>query len=44
MTTEERIKLMEDRLQKLESSEKENFEVCRRIKRDIRNLQKKISA
>ncbi len=44
MTTEERIKLMEDRLQKLESSEKENFGVCRRIKRDIRNLQKKISA
>ncbi len=44
MTAEERIKLMEDRLHKLESSEKENFGVCRRIKRDIRNLQKKISA
>ncbi len=44
MTAAEKIKLLEDRLHKLESSEKENFGVCRRIRRDIRNLQKKACA
>ncbi len=42
MTMNENIKLMEDRLHKLESSEKENFGVCRKIRRNIRNLRKKI--
>jgi len=42
MTVNEKIRLMEDRLHKLESSEKENFEVCRKIRRNIRNLQKKM--
>ena len=41
MTTKETIKLMEDRLHKLESSEKENSEVCRKIRRNIRNFRKK---
>ena len=42
MTIKENIKLMEYRLNKLESSEKKNFEVCRKIRRNIRNLRKKI--
>ena len=42
MTIEEKIKLMENRLHKLESNEKENNGVCRRIRRDIRNLRKKM--
>ena len=42
MTVEENIRLLEDRLHKLESSEKENFGVCRKIRRNIRNLRKKI--
>lgn len=42
MTIEEKIRLMEDRLHKLESSEKENHEVCRKIRRNIRNLRKKM--
>lgn len=42
MTVEEKIKLMENRLNKLESSEKENFGVCRKIRRNIRNLRKKM--
>ena len=42
MTIEENIKLMENRLYKLESSEKENFGVCRKIRRNIRNLRKKM--
>ena len=41
MTMEENIKLMENRLNKLERSEKENFGVCRKIRRNIRNLRKK---
>ena len=41
MTAEENIKLMENRLNVLERSEKENFGVCRKIRRNIRNLQKK---
>lgn len=36
-----KIRLLEDRLQKLMGSEKENQGVCRRIRRDIRNLKKK---
>ncbi len=42
MTMEENIKLMENRLNKLERSEKENFGVCRKIRRNIRNLRKKM--
>lgn len=42
MKPEEKIRLLEDRLQKLENSEKENQGVCRRIRRDIRNLKKRI--
>ena len=42
MTIEENIKLMENRLHKLECSEKENFGVCRKIRRNIRNLRKKM--
>ena len=42
MTAEENIKLMENRLNVLERSEKENFGVCRKIRRNIRNLQKKV--
>ncbi len=42
MTTKENIRLMENRLRRLESSEKENFGVCRKIRRNIRNLSKKI--
>ncbi len=42
MTIEENIRLMEKRLHKLESSEKENFGVCRKIRRNIRNLRKKM--
>ena len=40
MTKEEKCKLAEFRLHKLESSEKDNGGVCRRIRRDIRNLKK----
>ncbi len=40
MTVNEKIRLMEDRLHKLESSEKENFEICRKIRRNIRNFRK----
>ena len=42
MTTEQNIRLMENRLHRLESSEKENFGVCRKIRRNIRNLRKKM--
>lgn len=42
MKPEEKIGLLKFRLQKLESSEKENQGVCRRIRRDIRNLEKRI--
>ncbi len=40
MDTAAKIKLLEGRLQKLSSSEKENNGVCRKIKRNISNLQK----
>jgi conserved domain protein len=42
MKPEEKIRLLEVRLQKLENSEKDNYGVCRRIRRDIRNLKKRI--
>lgn len=41
METEAKIRMLEDRLNKLMSSDKENQGVCRRIRRDIRNLEKK---
>ena len=40
MDTMAKIKLLEDRLQKLSSNEKENNGVCRKTKRNVRNLQK----
>lgn len=42
MTTEENIKLLENRLHQLESRGKENYGVCRKIRRNIRNLKKKL--
>ncbi len=42
MTIKENIRLMENRLAKLETSEKENYGVCRKIRRNIRNLRKKM--
>lgn len=41
MNITEKIKVLESRLQKLASSEKDNYGVCRKIKREIRNLKKK---
>ena len=41
METEAKIRMLEDRLNKLMSNDKENQGVCRRIRRDIRNLEKK---
>lgn len=41
MTIEAKIKLLENRLQLLENSDKENQGVCRKIRREIRNLKKK---
>lgn len=40
MNAEDKIKLLELRLHKLEANEKDNQGVCRRIRRDIRNLRK----
>lgn len=37
-----KIKLLERRLEILGTREKENQGVCRRIRRDIRNLKKKL--
>lgn len=42
MDTNAKIKLLERRLQILTGRERENQGVCRRIKRDIRNLKKKL--
>ncbi len=42
MKPEEKIRLLEIRLKRLENSEKDNHGVCRRIRRDIRNLEKRI--
>ncbi len=41
MTTEQKIKLNEYRLQILESRDKDNFGVCVKVRRNIRNMQKK---
>lgn len=41
--TAAKIKLLEDRFQKLSSSEKENYGVCRKIRRNIRKLQKELT-
>lgn len=40
MNTTEKINILEAKLQKLTSSEKENHGVCRKIRRNIRNLKK----
>ena len=40
MNITEKIKILEERLQKLFSNEKENYGVCRKIRREIRKLQK----
>ena len=40
MTIQENIKLQENRLHQLESREKDNHGVCRKIRRNIRNLKK----
>ena len=42
MDTTAKIKLLEERFQKLASSEKENYGVCRKIRRYIRKLQKEL--
>lgn len=44
MNNQEKIQLLKNRLQELEASEKDNNGVQRRIRRDIRNLEKKVSA
>lgn len=41
MNSQEKIQLLKTRLRNLEASEKENAGVQRRIRRDIRNLEKK---
>ena len=40
MTKEEKLTLMENRLRKLETRKKDNDGVCRRLRREMRNLQK----
>ncbi len=40
MTNQQKCALLEDRLNKLERRAKDNQGVCRRIRREIRNLQK----
>ena len=42
METIAKIKILERRLEVLTAREKENQGVCRRIRRDIRNLKKKM--
>lgn len=42
MEARDKIKLLESRLQILTARGKDNQGVCRRIQRDIRNLEKKI--
>lgn len=41
LNTTEKIMVLEARLKKLSSSEKENYGVCRKIRKEIRDLQKK---
>lgn len=43
MKNTDKIKLLENRLEVLSANDKENQGVCRRIRRDIRNLKKKNS-
>ncbi len=43
MTVEENIRLEENRLHQLESRGKENHGVCRKIRRNIRILKKKLA-
>lgn len=38
-----KIKLLEAKMQRLDSSEKENYGVCRKIRRNIRNLQNELT-
>lgn len=40
MTKEEKLTLMENRLRKLETRKKDNDGMCRRLRREMRNLQK----
>lgn len=40
MTDQEKMALLSNRLVQLENNEKENNGVCRRIRREIRNLKK----
>ncbi len=40
MTTEQKLILAENRLRKLETRKKDNEGVCRRIKREMRNMRK----
>jgi hypothetical protein len=42
MNTTENIKLLEAKLQRLTASEKENYGVCRKIRRNIRNLEREL--
>lgn len=42
MKNEDKIKLLQARLQQLESREKENYGVCRKVRRNIRNLGKQL--
>lgn len=42
MKNEDKIKLSEARLELLTNSEKENYGICRKIQREIRNLRKKV--
>ena len=37
----QKIKLLEDRLHRLESNDRDNYGVCRRIRREINDLKKK---
>ncbi len=39
MTNLEKIQLLETRLNRLMRNDKENFGVCRKLRRQIRNLQ-----
>ncbi len=38
MTNEEKLKIYQNRLNHLESRKKDNANVCRKIKRNIKNL------
>lgn len=42
MMIEAKIMLLKNRLQKLDSSAKDNQGVCRKIRRELRNLNKKL--